>query len=236
MTEEKPSITYLNKFGYFVSITLGCLTIATFVIAIFTPPLSGPGCPANCFEYPYLDIASRWPRDYIWMFSAMILTMVYVIFFACIHYFAEEKRKLFSLIALIFASFSGLILITDYFIQVTVIQPSLLLGETDGVSMLTQYNPHGLFIVLEELGYLLMSISFLFVAFVFEKSNKAENQTRWVFLSGSLLSIISLVVICLTLGIKREYIFEIIIITINWFVLFITGFLVAKIFKNQIKH
>jgi hypothetical protein len=27
-------------------------------------------------------------------------------------------------------------------------------GETDGLSILTQYNPHGIFIALEEIGYL----------------------------------------------------------------------------------
>jgi hypothetical protein len=32
-------------------------------------------------------------------------------------------------------------------------------GETEGITLLTQYNAHGIFIVLEELGYLLMSLS-----------------------------------------------------------------------------
>lgn len=32
-------------------------------------------------------------------------------------------------------------------------------GETEGITLLTQYNAHGIFIALEELGYLLMSLS-----------------------------------------------------------------------------
>jgi hypothetical protein len=52
------------------------------------------------------------------------------------------------------------VLITDYFIQVSVIQPSLLAGETDGISILSQFNPHGIIKVLEEIGLMFMILSF----------------------------------------------------------------------------
>lgn len=235
-TDNPDSSLNLYRFGYCISILLSILTLGTFIVAFFTPPLSGPGCQANCFEYPYLDIASRWPRDYIWMFPAMILTIVYVVFFAIIHFWAEEKRKLFSLIALIFASFSGLILIMTYFIQVSVIQPSLLNGETDGISILTQYNPHGLFIALEELGYILMALSFFFIAYAFSKSNKLEKSIRWTFMAGFWLCLISLIIISITQGIQREYNFEIIAISIDWLVLIIAGLLTARVFKRNLKN
>jgi hypothetical protein len=235
-TDNPDSSLNLYRFGYYTSILLSTLTLGTFIVAFLTPPLSGPGCQANCFEYPYLDIASRWPRDYIWMFPAMILTLVYVVFFAFIHFWAEEKRKPFSFMALIFAALAALILLADYFIQVSVIQPSLLNGETDGISVLTQYNPHGLFIALEELGYILMALSFFFVAYAFSKGNKLEKTIRWTFMAGFWLCLISLIIISITQGIQREYNFEIIAISIDWLVLIITGFLVAKIFKNQLKN
>jgi hypothetical protein len=53
------------------------LTIGTFAIAIATPPLAGPLCAGGCFTYPYSDIASRFPRDYYWMYPAMLLNLVY---------------------------------------------------------------------------------------------------------------------------------------------------------------
>jgi hypothetical protein len=55
---------------------------------------------------------------------------------------------------IVFAIISCTFLVGDYFIQISVKQPSLLKGETDGISLLTQYNPHGIFIVLEEVSYL----------------------------------------------------------------------------------
>src|SRR4030067_298612 len=63
-----------------------------------------------------------------------------------------------------FAIMAALILAGDYFIQFSVVPVSLMSGETEGITLLTQYNAHGIFIVLEELGYLLMSLSFVLIA------------------------------------------------------------------------
>ena len=46
-------------------------------------------------------------------------------------------------------------------------QPSILLGETEGFALLTQYNPHGVFIALEDLGYFLMGMAFVFLGALF---------------------------------------------------------------------
>jgi hypothetical protein len=54
------------------------------------------------------------------------------------------------MLGIVFATISCTLLVGDYFIQISVIQPSLLKGETDGIALLTQYNPHGIFIALEE--------------------------------------------------------------------------------------
>ena len=77
-----------------------------------------------------------------------------------------------------FAAMSALVLSADYFIQVSVIQPSLLSGETEGIALLTQFNPHGIFIVLEEMGFLLMSISFVALIPVFSGTNALEKAIK----------------------------------------------------------
>jgi len=46
----------------------------------------------------------------------------------------------------------------------TVVQTCLPKGEVDGLSLWSQYNPHGLFIGLEDAGYLSMGVAFLFAA------------------------------------------------------------------------
>jgi len=67
------------KFGYYMAIITTLLTIVTFGIAVNTPPFSGPFCKGPCFQYPYLDIAGRFPRDYYWMYPAIVLPFSYLL-------------------------------------------------------------------------------------------------------------------------------------------------------------
>ncbi len=233
MAENNTAKPIQNKFGFYASVSTVVLTIITFVIAILTPPLSGPFCQNACFAYPFADVASRFPCDYIWMYPAILLLLSYIALDVGIHYFASAEKKIYSHIGLIFALISATVLVSDYFLQLSVIQPSILNGETDGIAMLTQYNPHGIFIALEDLGYLLMSFSFLFMALVFSGS-RLEKIIRAVFMSGFILTILSLGFISFLYGIHREYRFEVIAISIDWLVLIISGTLLSRLFKRRL--
>ena len=224
-----------HALGFYTSLLTVVLTVVTFAIALLTPPLSGPFCADSCFEYPYLDIASRFPRDYLWMYPAMGLTLVYVVLMACIHSYASEGKKIWGQIGLSIALISATMLIADYFIQVSVIQPSLENGETDGLALLTQYNPHGIFIALEDVGYLVMSVSFLCAAPVFSRSDRVERAIRWIFILSFLLALLALIVISVQYGIEREYRFEVAVISINWLVLIVTGVLLSMVFRRAMR-
>ena len=67
--------------------------------------------------------------------------------------------------------------------------------ETAGIALLTQYNPHGIFIALEEAGYLLMSISFLCVAVVFPAQTRRLTAIRWLFVLGFVVPLAALVLV-----------------------------------------
>ena len=173
-----------NRFSFYVAFTTSVVTFITFVIAFLTPPLSGPFCEVGCFEYPFTGIASRFPRDYIWMYPAIGVSLLYLVLMVCIHHYARAERKIFSHIGLSISLIASTILIVDYFVQVSVIQPSLLHGETDGIAILSQYNPHGLFIALEEIGFLLMSLSFVCVAPVFPPADRVQRGLRFTLSFG----------------------------------------------------
>lgn len=224
-----------NLLGFYTSIVTTVLTILTFGIAVFTPPISGPFCLGSCIEYPYLDIINRFPRDYIWMYPAILLTISFVVFMVCIHQYAAHGKRIFSQIGLSFAIISATILITNYFIQISVIQPSLVNGETDGISILTQYNPHGLFIALEEIGYLIMSLAFFSVFPVFSKPTKLERSIRWIFISCLVLTLASLIAVTSIYGINRGYRFEVFVIMIDWIVLIVSGILLSIVYKRAMK-
>jgi hypothetical protein len=220
-----------NKLGYYISILTAILTTGTFAIAIFTPPLSGPLCSNLCIQYPFLDIASRFPRDYYWMYPAITLSISYLILLSCIYHTSPSDKKLYGLIALVLGTTGSALLITDYFIQISVIQPSVLNVEKDGLALFSQYNPHGIFIALEEIGYLLMSFASLFIAFVYS-GRKLFAAIRWTNLIAFFATLLGLVLISSQYGILREYRFEIAAITFNWLGLIITSILLAVHFKK----
>jgi hypothetical protein len=132
----------------------------------------------------------------------MILVVFYVILVVSIHTYAAQHKKVYSQIGLSFALIAAGILLSDYYIQFSVVPVSLMNQETDGIALLTQYNAHGVFIVLEELGYLLMSLSFLFIATVFANKGRLASVVRSVFIAGFVLTMAFLAVLPL-LGMLR---------------------------------
>ena len=224
----------LNKssFGYYVSILTAVITVITFGIAVCTPPLSGPFCTEGCFKYPYHEIISRFPRDYYWMFPAILSTFFYMVMMISIHKAVPAEKNLFSLTGIGFAVISTLILSLDYFIQVSFIQPSLTAGETEGIAVLSQYNPHGLFIIMEEMGFITMNISFFCLVPVLSYSDKLERGLKITFITGFVLMLLSLALVVVKNGINRDYRFEIIVISITWIELIIAGILFSRYFKR----
>lgn len=232
MTTEINSIGHTLRIGKISSILLSTITLITFGFAITAVPIAGPYCQEGCIDYPYLDSLHRFPKDYIWMYLAMVMLLIYVIFVSAIHTLTAEGKKIYSQIALILTSMASLVLLADYFIQSSVIPASLMNNETEGIPMLSQYNGHGIFIALEELGYLMMSMSFLFLAPAFKGKGRSGAFLRWILMAAFILGIISFLLITLRHGIVREYLFEVMIISVNWLTLVICGILGAFCFKR----
>ena len=224
-----------NRVGLYSAILTALTTLVTFSLAIIAVPNAGAGCRENCFKYPYVSTLSEFPRDYLWMPPAMLLIVVYVTLVVSIHKYAAQHKKIHSQIGLSFALIAAGILLSDYYIQFSVVPISLMNHETDGIALLTQYNPHGIFIVLEELGYLLMSLSFLFLAPVFTNKGRLASVVRWVFIAGFVLTMVFLAVISINYGLDREDRFEIAVISIDWLVLIINGVLLSLVFRSQVK-
>jgi hypothetical protein len=224
-----------NCVGLYSAILTALTTLVTFSLAIIAIPNSGAGCRENCFEYPYVNTLSEFPRDYLWMLPAMLLVVFYVILMVSIHAYAAQHKSMYSQIGLSFALIAAGILLSDYFVQFSVVPVSLMNQETDGIALLTQYNAHGIFIVLEELGYLLMSLSFLFLAPVFANRDRLASVVRWVFIAGFVLTMVFLVVISIIYGLDRMDRFEIAVISVNWLVLVLNGVLLSVLFRRQLK-
>jgi hypothetical protein len=89
-----------------------------------------------------------------------------------------------------------------------------------------------MFIALEALGYLLMSVAFVCAAPVFTGRDWVERTIRWLFMAGFTLAVGLLIVLSLLYGHDLDYRFEVAVITIDWTVLISTGALLSVVFKR----
>lgn len=221
------------RFGYAAALGTAVATLATFAVALATPPISGPMCRAGCISYPYLDIAARFPRDYVWMFLALPATLLYLAFAIALQARAAPDRRLLAQLGVALALMAALTLFGNYFLQLAVIQPSVLAGETAGLALWTQYNPHGLFIALEELGYLLMSLSLACLAPSRAQPARLARLTGWIFRGGLVANLGALAWLLLAYGHQRSYRFEVTAISIAWLTLIAGAALMALVFRRE---
>lgn len=227
---------FASRLGFWTAICLTSLTAIAFVIGFLTPPRSGPFCVGECIAYPYVAAAPFFPRDYLWMYPAITLTPLFVIVAACVHAIAEARRKTASLIGVAFASTSAALIAADYAIQLEVIAPSLLKGETNGVAVWTQYNPHGIYIALEDMGFLMLCASFLFVGIALPRDSRLARVLRRILAGSAVLGFTCYVAMMWAFGVNLETRFEITIISITWIVLVIAGIMLAILFARKMRE
>jgi hypothetical protein len=234
MENNESQKDYLT-FGYYSAFLLSFLTIVAFGFAMTAIPPAGPYCPDNCMEYPFPDILLYYPRDYYWMYIAIFQLFAFVIFIVTIHFTANVAKKLFTFLSVSFALISSTVLLMAYFTQFSVVPISVMKGETDGIALITQYNEHGLFIAMEELGYITMSIALFFLAFAFSKNTRAEKIIRIILIFQLFATILAFIFYSIKFGIERSYLFEVATITINWSVLIIVGIMIGFHFRRRLK-
>jgi hypothetical protein len=229
----RPAIARLaTRLTFWSAVLTAVFAAVSFALAVTTPPRSGPFAGVGRIVYPYTSGSAFVPRDYLWMYPAMLTMVAFIVLVACVHDSAAGRGRVFGIVGLCFAAISSTIVITNYFIQLHVLQPMLLRGETEGLSVWSQYNPHGVFIALEELGYLALSVAFLFLALSLDARGGSESTIRRVFLVSSFLGFALLVGLSVAYGFDLEYRFECAIIVINWVTLIVGGALLAIVARS----
>lgn len=221
------------RMGFWAAVATALFAAMALGIGVTTPPRSGPfAAPGTALAYPYAGASSFVPRDFLWMYAALLMVLAFFVLAACIHSRASDDRKLSSTLGLHFAGMSVTVLAIGYFIQLQTVQPGLLAHEAESIVALSQYNPHGVFIALENLGFLAMSISFLFLAFSLGGS-RLERVARRVLLISALAAFALFLGLWLYLGFGLGYTFEVWVILLNWLTLIVSGVLFALLFRTS---
>ncbi len=223
----------VDRAGFLAAILTAFLAAVSFGVAATTPPRTGPfAAPGAAISYPYNAAADFVPRDFVWMYLALLMMLAFLVLAACVREHSSDERRVFGTIGLCFAVVSFTVIALDYFVQLRTVQPSLLRGEFDGLAIISQYNPHSVFIALEELGFLVMGLSFAFLALALG-SSRVERATRWVYLVSCALMVIAFIGMSWYFGFGLEYRFEVTAISIAWLTLMISGSLLAFVFRRS---
>jgi hypothetical protein len=114
-----------------------------------------------------------------------LLTSSFLIVIACIHCYAPEEKKVFSLIGFSFAIIYAALISTNYFIQLTFVNQT-----TYDASMFGMTDPQSMMWVIEVLGYFFMGLATLFTAPVFG-SGKVEKLIKCLFIANGVLGILT---------------------------------------------
>jgi hypothetical protein len=226
----------LRRVGMWSAAATAVLAAVSFGVASTTPPRTGPfAAPGTAIAFPYSSAAQFVPGDFVWMYLALLMMLAFLVLAVCIRESAVRDRKVFGTIGLSLSAAAFTVIGLDYFIQLRTVQPALLRGELDGLAILSQYNPHGVFIALEEFGFLVMGLSFALLALSLG-SSRLERVTRWVFLVASALMLAAFVGMSLYFGFGLEYLFEVAAITIGWLTLMISGSLLVFVFRRLVRQ
>lgn len=219
---KRSNMNMVFKIGFWAAVFTAVLAALFIFLGMFGSTYTDP----NSYPYVWMFIKTI---DYVIFYPAFLLAPVFVVLLACIHYYANPAKKIFSFISLLFGLIYAAIIIPDYFILWTVVLPSILSGQTANLSLISMYNPHGIFIALESLAYIMMSVAFLFLAPVF-KGGRIEKALKWLFVVGFILAMGTFAFISLM---KYDIvIFEVAIITINIAVLIASGTLISILFRR----
>ncbi len=127
---------------------------------------------------------------------SLLLGISFVVLMVSIHYIANSSKRIWSHVAVVFASMYATLVSIVYYIQLAFVMPRISRGETEDIQLLI-FEPFDSFLyAVDVFGYSLMSLSTLFAAAVF-KLQGIERWIRWALIAnGCLIPFLALQMYC----------------------------------------
>ncbi len=120
-----------------------------------------------------------YPLDEILIYgTSLCIAIPFILEMLALHYFAPDRKKIWSHAALIFSIIYSVFVTANYVVQLATVIPMKLKGAPGDVRILEQ-TPHSLFWDFDALGYIFMGLATLVAIPIFEK----RGFQRWVRIS-----------------------------------------------------
>lgn len=127
------------------------------------------------------------PMGLVWLLTpSLLLGVSFLILMVSIHYCASESDKIWSHLGLSFATAYMVLIGIVYFVQLTLVVPRLMSGNTQDIQLLI-FTPFDSFLyAVDILGYSFMSVATLFASRVFTGEG-LEKKVRWFLTANGVL-------------------------------------------------
>jgi hypothetical protein len=123
---------------------------------------------------------------------SLLLGVSFVVLTVSIHYYAESSARIWSHLAVVFASMYATLISLVYYVQLAFVIPRLLRGDAEGIQLLI-FEPFDSFLyAVDVYGYSLMSLSTLFAAAVFRNQGIERWIRRALIANGCLIPFLAL--------------------------------------------
>ncbi|QEM02567.1 hypothetical protein DIU31_003185 [Mucilaginibacter rubeus] len=130
-----------------------------------------------------------YPLDDILIYGfSLAIAPPFLIAILALHHIVPGDRKFWSHAALLFALLYTVYVVMMYSVQLATVIPVSL--HNPSVNILT-VTPHSFFWTLDALGYICMSLSTLFAAFVFKRDGAQKSLRRFLIANGLMIPLIS---------------------------------------------
>jgi len=121
-----------------------------------------------------------------WIVPCFLLTICFLTMMVCLHVSASEEKKIWSLLAVVFAIAYAIIISTLYYIQAVVVVHNLVHHSTDGLALWIFASPYPNSFpgALEGIGYLFMCLSLISASRLFSGDKLSKWISRSFLFSG----------------------------------------------------
>ena len=107
---------------------------------------------------------------------SLLLGISFVVLMVSIHYITETSRRIWSHVAVVFASMYATLISIVYYVQLAFVVPRVARGHTDDIQLLILEPFDSFLYAIDVFGYGLMSLSCLFAAFAF----RTRGLEKWI--------------------------------------------------------
>jgi hypothetical protein len=171
-----------QKLGFWSAVLAAIMTLWwSIAFGLYQPILHSPwpGMQAYAISFKVAPFLA-------WIVPCFLLTLCFLTMMACLHTLTSEEKKIWSLLALIFAIAYATILSACYYIQMVVVEYNLIHHSTYGLALWLFAPPYPNSIpgALEGIGYAFMCLSLISASRLFSGNKLSKWISRSFLFSG----------------------------------------------------